>query len=181
MTQEDGERIGRFKMRGLMRELKLISKQPDSHAYKKAIIEAPSIPNVLNREFDVPTPNQLWCGDTTYVRTQGRLHDLAVILDLYARRIVGWALSEKPDASLVIKVLGGVVSHFVTARAAKANCGQKKPLQSSGFLVHRNQAALAASATGSCLSNSFSRPAILINSACICLVAMRIIISLLIG
>jgi hypothetical protein len=62
MTQEDGEQIGRFKVRGLMRELGLISKQTGSHAYKKATIERPDIPNILNREFDVPAPNQVWCG-----------------------------------------------------------------------------------------------------------------------
>ena len=54
MMQEDGEQIGRFKVRGLMRELELVSKQPGSHAYKQATVERPDIPNILNREFDVP-------------------------------------------------------------------------------------------------------------------------------
>ncbi len=59
MMQEDGEQIGRFKVRGLMRELGLISKQPGSHAYKKATVERPDIPSILNREFNVPAPNQV--------------------------------------------------------------------------------------------------------------------------
>ncbi|MBB6155155.1 hypothetical protein HDC30_002378 [Pseudomonas sp. JAI115] len=59
MMQEDGEQIGRFKVRGLVRELGLISKQPGSHPYKKATVERPDIPNILNREFDVPAPNQV--------------------------------------------------------------------------------------------------------------------------
>ena len=105
MMQEDGEQIGRFKVRGLMRELELVSKQPGSHAYKQATVERPDIPNILNREFDVPAPNQVWCGDITYIWAQGKWHYLAVVLDLYARRIVGWALSIKPDADLVIKAL----------------------------------------------------------------------------
>ncbi|VVP17717.1 hypothetical protein PS900_03687 [Pseudomonas fluorescens] len=105
MKQEDGEQFGRFKVRGLMRELKLVSKQPGSHAYKQATVERPDIPNILNREFEVPAPNQVWCGDITYVWAQGKWHYLAVVLDLYARRIVGWALSDKPDADLVIKAL----------------------------------------------------------------------------
>ena len=105
MMQEDGELIGRFKVRGLMRELELVSKQPGSHAYKKATVERPDIPNILSREFDVPVPNQVWCGDITYIWTQGKWHYLAVVMDLYARRVVGWALSNKPDADLVIKAL----------------------------------------------------------------------------
>ena len=105
MMQEDGEQIGRFKVRGLMRELGLISKQPGSHAYKKATVERPDIPNTLNREFDVPEPNKVWCGDITYIWAQGKWHYLAVVMDLYARRIVGWALSGNPDADLVTKAL----------------------------------------------------------------------------
>ncbi|PXX50938.1 putative transposase [Pseudomonas sp. LAMO17WK12:I9] len=105
MMQEDGEQIGRFKVRGLMRELALVSKQPGSHAYKQATVERPDIPNILNREFEVPAPNQIWCGDITYIWAQGKWHYLAVVLDLYARRVVGWALSSKPDADLVIKAL----------------------------------------------------------------------------
>ena len=88
-----------------MRELELVSKQPGSHAYKRAKVERLDIPNTLNREFDVPAPNQVWYGDITYIWAQGKWHYLAVVLDLCARRIVGWALSEKPDAELVIKAL----------------------------------------------------------------------------
>ena len=103
--QEEGEQIGRFKVRRLMRALDLVSKQPGSHAYKRATVERLDIPNTLNLEFHVPAPNQVWCGDITYIWAQGKWHYLAVVLDLCTRRIVGWALSEKPDAELVIKAL----------------------------------------------------------------------------
>ncbi|QAX87664.1 IS3 family transposase [Pseudomonas sp. DTU12.3] len=105
LMRDDGEQLGRFKVRSLMRELDLVSKQPGSHAYKRATVERLDIPNILNREFDVPAPNQVWCGDITYIWAQGKWHYLAVVLDLCTRRIVGWALSEKPDAELVIKAL----------------------------------------------------------------------------
>lgn len=59
MMREDGEQIGRFKVRGLMRELGLISKKPGSHAYEKATVERPDIQNILNQKFDVPAPNQV--------------------------------------------------------------------------------------------------------------------------
>ncbi|SHM98763.1 hypothetical protein SAMN05216593_105202 [Pseudomonas asturiensis] len=89
MMQEGGEKIVRFKVRGLMRELELVSKQPGSHAYKQATFERPDIPNILNRAFDVPTPNQVWCGDITYIWAQGKWHYLAVVMNLYARRVMG--------------------------------------------------------------------------------------------
>jgi len=105
MMREDGIKIGRFKVRKLMSEMKLISKQPGSHAYKKATVERPDIPNVLDRAFTVSAPNEVWCGDITYVWAQGCWHYLAAVIDLFARRVVGWAFSAKPDADLVIKAL----------------------------------------------------------------------------
>lgn len=95
MMREDGIEIGRFKVR------KLMSKQPGSHADKKATVERPDIPNVLDRKFTVSAPNEVWCGDITYVWAQGRWHYVAVI-DLFARPVVRWAFSSRPDADLVV-------------------------------------------------------------------------------
>ena len=100
MLREDGVMIGRFCVRRLMRELGLVGKQPGSHAYKQATVERPDISNRLNREFAVQHPNRVWCGDITYVWAQGRCQYLAVVLDLYTRRTIGWALATKPDAEL---------------------------------------------------------------------------------
>jgi putative transposase len=105
MMKEDGMQIGRFKVRKLMSEMNLVSKQPGSHAYKKATVERPDIPNVLDRGLTVASPNKVWCGDITYVWAGGRWHYLAAVIDLCARRVVGWAFSPKPDADLVIKAL----------------------------------------------------------------------------
>lgn len=105
MLREDGVSIGRFRVRRLMRELGLVSKQPGSHAYKQATVERPDIPNRLNRAFATERPNQVWCGDITYIWAQGRWNYLAVVLDLHARRVIGWAFSAKPDTELVIKAL----------------------------------------------------------------------------
>ncbi len=105
MLNDDGVVIGRFKVRRLMSELGLICKQPGPHAYKQATVERPGIPNHLAREFTVDQPNQAWCGDITYVWSGQRWSYLAVVLDLYARRVVGWAMSSSPDADLVVKAL----------------------------------------------------------------------------
>ncbi|WP_421239486.1 IS3 family transposase [Aeromonas enteropelogenes] len=105
MMRELGYQIGRFKVRNLMKEAGLASKQPGAHRYKVARSERPDIPNLLAREFDVQQPNQVWCGDITYVWAGGRWHYLAAVLDLYTRRVVGWAMSDKPDAELAIKAL----------------------------------------------------------------------------
>lgn len=57
-------------------------------------------PNLLNQEFSATVPNQKWVSDITYIETaEGWLY-LAVILDLFSRRIVGWAMAEHMEASL---------------------------------------------------------------------------------
>ena len=105
MMREQGLAIGRFKAARLMGELGLICKQPGNHAYKQATVERVDIPNRLNRQFNVEVPNRVWCGDTTFIWAQGRWHYLAVVMDLFTRRIVGWAFSARPDADLVVQAL----------------------------------------------------------------------------
>lgn len=102
---EQGEEIGRYKTRRLMKEANLVSKQPGRATYKVATEERPDIPNQLNREFTVTAPNQVWCGDITYIWAGQYWVYLAVIIDLYARRVVGWALSAHPDSALVTQAL----------------------------------------------------------------------------
>lgn len=105
MMREQGIAIGRFKVSRLMEELGLICKQPGNHAYKHATVERIDVPNRLNRQFVVDAPNQVWCGDITYVWVQGGWHYLAVVLDLFTRRVVGWAFSTRADADLVAQAL----------------------------------------------------------------------------
>ncbi len=88
-----------------MRESGLVCKQPGPHKYKQATVERPDIPNRLNREFNVAAPNQVWCGDITYIWAQGCWYYLAVVLDLYRRRAIGWALSTRPNANLAVLAL----------------------------------------------------------------------------
>jgi len=62
-------------------------------------------PNLLNREFSAAAPNTKWVSDTTYVWTaEGWLY-VAVILDLFSRLVVGWAMGESNDEDLVRSAL----------------------------------------------------------------------------
>lgn len=67
--------------------------------------DQPIAPNLLNRRFDAERPNQRWVGDTTeLVAGSGKLY-LAVILDLFSRFVVGWALSAVNDRYLTLRAL----------------------------------------------------------------------------
>jgi transposase InsO family protein len=65
----------------------------------------PVAPNLLDRQFVAPAPNRVWLADITYVATlEGWLY-LAVVLDIFSRRIVGWAMSETMPQELTIAAL----------------------------------------------------------------------------
>ncbi len=101
----DGESVGRYKARSLMKESGLESKQPGKHRYKQRLEESHIAPNLLNREFEVEQPNQVWCGDVTYVWSGTEWLYLALVIDLYARKIIGWACSRHPDTELTCLAL----------------------------------------------------------------------------
>lgn len=65
----------------------------------------PVAANVLARAFAVPQPNRVWVGDITFIPTQAGWLYLAVLVDLFARRIVGWAMSRYIDRELVTDAL----------------------------------------------------------------------------
>ncbi|ECL4810275.1 IS3 family transposase [Salmonella enterica] len=106
MATMRGFRMGRWLAGRLMKELGLVSCQQPTHRYKRGGHEHIVIPNRLERQFAVTEPNQVWCGDVTYIWTGKRWAYLAVVLDLFARKPVGWAMSFSPDSRLTIKALG---------------------------------------------------------------------------
>jgi transposase InsO family protein len=73
--------------------------------------EALPAPNLLNQDFSSPAPDRKWVSDITYIDTaEGWLY-LASVLDLFSRRVVGWAMEEHMEASWVQKAWNMAVSH----------------------------------------------------------------------
>jgi putative transposase len=103
--QAQGHQVGRYMARSLMREANIVSHQRRPHKYKSSGTEALIAPHELKRQFKVEATNQVWLGDITYIKAGKRWLYLAAVLDLYARRIVGWALSMISDATLACEAL----------------------------------------------------------------------------
>ncbi len=101
----DGTPLSRYRARKIMKKLDLVSNQPSKPKYKKANNEHLSVPNLLKRQFNVSRPNEVWCGDVTYIWIGNRWAYLAVVMDLYARKPIGWAFSLSPDSKLTTKAL----------------------------------------------------------------------------
>jgi putative transposase len=124
--QDEGFTVGRAPARRVMQEAGVSVRRPraqgpvttDSrHDYGVAA-------NVLARQVDVAKPEQAWAGDITYIGTaEGWLY-LSVLLDVYARKVVGWAMSRHIDTDLV-------------QQAGEMALGRRRP--SAGLVHHADR------------------------------------------
>ena len=124
--------MGLYRLRRLMRQHGLRS------AWKRKFVHTtdskhalPISPNVLSRHFNPTQPNQAWVADITYIRTRSGWLYLAVVLDLFARKVVGWAMAPDMQAGLV-------------CRALQLAIAQRKP--APGLIVHTDRGSQYASA-----------------------------------
>jgi transposase InsO family protein len=94
-----GFACGRHRVARLMRAAGLRAKQPNQYCVTTDSRHSFAIaPNVLDREFSATAPNRVWMGDMTYIPTAEGWCYLAVLLDAFSRRVVGWALDTQPTA-----------------------------------------------------------------------------------
>lgn len=68
-------------------------------------------PDLVNREFSATAPNRTWVGDMTFIRTREGWLYLAVMLDLFSRKVVGWSMGTKPDQELAMSALAMAITH----------------------------------------------------------------------
>lgn len=102
----EGFEIGRYRVRKLMDQMKLIVHQRVAYKVttKRKFSDAVA-DNLLNQNFNPTGPNQVWAGDVTYCRTGEGWMYLAVVMDLYSRRILGWHIDKRMTTDLVSKAL----------------------------------------------------------------------------
>jgi putative transposase len=102
-----GERHGRKRIARLMREAGLVgaSHRRGGPVTTRRDQEARSAPDLVDRDFTAAGPNQLWVADITYVPTAAGFLYLAVVLDAFSRRIVGWSMANHLRAELVLDAL----------------------------------------------------------------------------
>lgn len=97
----EGIVCGRHRVAKLMRQEELIARR--KRKYRRVLSERDyraAAKNILNRAFNVKEPNKVWTTDVSYFWTQKGWIHLAIVMDLYSRRIIGWSMKNKVDQSL---------------------------------------------------------------------------------
>ncbi|WP_415776445.1 IS3 family transposase [Shewanella oncorhynchi] len=104
--RKEGYQVGRYLVRKIMHRLRL--KATQRRAYKVTTQRKHSdavADNLLNMNFNPISANQVWAGDVTYLKTGEGWMYLAVVMDLYSRRIVGWNIDKRMTTDLISKAL----------------------------------------------------------------------------
>ena len=108
--RDEGVQIGYKRVVRLMKRAKLIARYRTHRVVTtRADPTATPAENVLDRDFEAEAPNQKWVCDVTYIATAAGWLYLAAVLDLYSRRVVGWAMAPRQDEQLVHQALGMAV------------------------------------------------------------------------
>ena len=109
--REEGFEIGRYRVRWIMKSLGLVVKRKRKYRITTdSNHKLPVAENILDRQFNPAGPNQVWGTDISYLWTQEGWVYLAVVIDLYSRRVVGWSMDKRMNKALVIRALMMAIS-----------------------------------------------------------------------
>jgi len=115
-------------------------------------------PNIVKQEFHAERPNQLWTSDMTYIWTREGWLYLAVILDVFGRRIVGYAMSHRINAALVVQTLRCALTHRTIAPGLvfHSDRGSQYASDSVRAILAAQNMVQSMSDTGNCYDNAIT-------------------------
>jgi transposase InsO family protein len=155
---KDGRHHGRNRIARLMKEDGLCGRQKGRHRVQTTDSnhDEPIAPNRLAQAPKPTAPDQIWVADITYVSTREGWLYVAAILDLYSRKIVGWAMSERIDTALVLKALGMALLHRSPPRQLLFHSDRGVQYASADYRHALREAGLVASMSrrGNCYDNA---------------------------
>ncbi len=153
----DGLAVGRYRVRRLMRGagLRPVWRRKFIHTTNSRH-GLPVAENILDRRFDPPTPNQAWVGDITYIRTRSGWLYLAIVLDLYSRKVIGWATAAAMPADLVCRAMRLALAQRTPAPGLIFHSDRGSQYASAEFqqLLQEHAAVSSMSRVGNCWDNA---------------------------
>ena len=120
--------------------------------------DQPAAPNLVNQEFTAKRPGRLWTSDITYLWTKAGWLYLSVVLDVYNRQIVGWAMSERLNRQLVISSLNQALTQGCPTKNMIFHSDQGSQYTSDEFRELLNNYGILASNSGkgNCYDNAIT-------------------------
>ena len=140
-----------------MRKLKLVVKQRQAYKVTTKRKHSDSVAdNILNQQFNPAQANLVWAGDVTYLRTNQGWMYLAIVMDLYSRRIIGWAISPRMTVGLVGRALQMAINIRQPSSGMLFHSDRGSQYTSGSFsrLLSKHGITASMSSVGACLDNA---------------------------
>lgn len=155
--QEEGRPVGRHRIARLMRDNGLRAKAARKcKATTNSKHSLPVAPNLLAQDFSAAKPDQRWVSDITYIWTDEGWLYLAVVLELYSRRVIGWAIAERMTATLVCDALTMALWNRKTPKGVIVHSDRGSQYCSAVYqaLPDKHQLTCSMSKKGGCYDNA---------------------------
>ena len=158
LLNREGVVCGRHRVARLRRLAGLVAlrRRRYIHTVQVRQQETPVIPNRLNRQFAVPAKDRVWAGDLTFVPTRTGWLTVAVLLDLYSRRVVGWAMSTRQTLSVVVEAWWMAWQHRRPAPGLVHHSDQGNQYRATLYqtILARRGVVMSMSRKGNCYDNA---------------------------
>lgn len=155
--KREGEKVSRKRVARLMKEGGLQAKMRKKWTRTTTVEKAVEAnPNYLNQNFRVDAPNQVWVSDITYVRTEEGWLYLAIVMDLFSRKIVGLSMGDRLETELVSQALKQGLTHRKVMNELMHHSDRGCQYTSREFreLTAKHGIKLSMSSKGSCYDNA---------------------------
>ena len=154
-----GLRVGRHRVARLMQraELRARTRKAFRPCSRPSGGAAGVAENLLQQDFQPPAPNRCWAGDITYIRTTAGWRYLAVWIDLFSRRVIGWKLDQRMDAALVVEAINRALGQrHVKPEQLLIHTDQGSQYRASDYrtLLSKHEISCSMSAKGCCWDNA---------------------------
>jgi len=152
-----GETVGRRRVRRLVRENGLYPIQ--KKRFRKTTDSDHDLgysPNLLEQEFTTNAPDEVWVSDMTYIWSGEGWCYLATVIDLYSRRVVGWAIADNMKAQLVVRALQRAITLRSPPPGLVVHTDRGSQYASAAYrkVLRNNKLRQSMSGTGSCYDNA---------------------------
>ena len=153
----EGIECGKHRVARLRREHGIVTKRrrrfvTTTQARRHALIN----PHLLERRFESGVPNRVWVGDVTFVATRKGWVYLAVLIDLYSRKVVGWSMSKKNDKALALEALSMAIEQRKPRSGLLHHCDRGSVYTADEYrsMLRGNHMIASMSRKGNCWDNA---------------------------
>ena len=155
--KQKGVVCGRHRVARLMKKNNIQAKLPKHYKITTKVNPALSVAkNLLDQDFSAKRPNEKWVSDITYIRTREGWLYLAVILDLFSRRIVGMSMSDRMTSELVVRAFNQAILHRNYPKEFIYHSDRGSQYASKEFqgLLKSHKILISMSGSGNCYDNA---------------------------